>query len=98
MGMRYGARIATLIDLNASNDTQYLIAFGHRVVKFLQYERNAAFGAAVSVSRLIEWLALASWTEEMSSVKAKIHLVIVSRCSRTRNISLHLLRISVNLI
>lgn len=98
MGMRYGARIATLIDLNASNDAQYLIAFGHRVVKFLQYERDAAFGAAVSVGRFIEWLALASWTEKMSSVKAKIHLVIVSRCSRTHTIPQHLSRISFNLV
>ena len=54
MGMRYGARIATLIDLNASNDAQYLITFSHRVVDFLQYERDTAFGAAVSISRFIE--------------------------------------------
>jgi hypothetical protein len=48
--MRYGMRIAALINLNASNNPEYSVSFRYRITKFLDHESSTAFRPAVAIS------------------------------------------------
>lgn len=74
--MRLGYRTgrAALIHLYPANNTQDAVILGTRIGKALQHEQTAAFSSRISISRSIENLALAGWTQEMATVQAYEHL------------------------
>lgn len=74
MRVRYGMRIAALIDFDPAHDSEYSISFCHRVAKFLDDEGCTAFGTAVAVGGVIERPTLTCRAQKVCSIEPKIHL------------------------
>lgn len=63
-----------LVDFDTADDAEDVVSFGDGVGKTLENEHAAAFGAGVTVCGSVEGFALASWGEEVGTVKTQEHL------------------------
>ncbi len=72
--MRDRLRVRRLVHLDPANDTQDVVVLRQGVREALQYEHATALRAAVSVRGSVPRFALAGRAQEMTAIKADVHL------------------------